>query len=426
MYFCMNFAYHQSFCEKFAKPLTRIYLNIYNMKILKFMVIQSRRLFLLALSVSLFACSGKQQAGQQATPDYAVITLQPQKVVLTTSYPATFKGRQDVEIRPNVSGFITKLCVDEGASVKKGQTLFVIDPVQYEEAVNVARAAVEVAKANVATAKLTADNKKELQKKNIISKYDLQMAENTLASSEAALAQANAQLVNAEKNLSYTNVISPVDGVMGKVPFRVGALVSPSIATPLTTVSDISEMFAYFSMTEKQLLDLIRQDSSSVKILERMPAVSLTTADGRMYSEKGKIETISEVIEQSTGAVSVRATFNNPRRLLRSGGTGSVILPSELNNALVVPQKATYELQDKRFVFVVGEDSKVKNTEVEIFKLDDGKSFVVTSGLNPGDKIVVEGVGTLRDGTLINPITPEAAAAKLNAATQPAAATANK
>ena len=291
--------------------------------------------------------------------------------------------------------------------------------VQYEEAVNVAKAAVEVAKANVATAELTAKNKRQLEQKNIISKFDLQTAENALASSEAALAQAKAQLTNAEKNLSYTQVTSPVNGVMGKVPFRVGSLVSPSMTTPLTTVSDISEMYAYFSMTEKQLLDLIRQDSTSSKILEKMPPVSLTTADGRPYSQQGKIETISEVIDQTTGSVSVRATFSNPQRLLRSGGTGSVIIPSQLQNVLVVPQKATYELQDKRFVFVVDADSKVKNTEVEVFKLDDGKNFVVTSGLNPGDRIVIEGVGTLRDGTQIQPITPEAAAAKIKAATQP-------
>lgn len=389
------------------------------MKIQKFMFVQSRKLFLFALSVTLFACGNQQQGRQQAVPEYAVITVEPQTVVLTSSYPTTFKGRQDVEIRPNVSGFITKLCVDEGAAVKKGEVLFVIDPVQYEEAVNVARAAVEVAKANVATSKLTADNKRELEKKKIISKYDLQMAENTLASSEAALAQANAQLVNAEKNLSYTNVTSPVNGVMGKVPFRVGALVSPSIATPLTTVSDISEMFAYFSMTEKQLLELIRQDSSSKKILERMPEVSLKTADDQLYSEKGKIETISEVIDPTTGAVSVRATFSNPQRLLRSGGTGSVIIPSELKGVLVVPQKATYELQDKRFVYVVGDDNRIKNTEVQVFKLDDGKNFVVTEGLNSGDRIVTEGVGTLRNDMQITPITPEVAAAKLKAATQP-------
>lgn len=388
------------------------------MKIENFMVMQSRRLFLLALSVSLLSCGGSRKGGQQSASDYAVMTVAPRSVVLTSSYPATFKGRQDVEIRPNVSGFITRLCVDEGSSVRKGQTLFVIDPVQYEEAVNVARAAVEVAKANVATAKLTAENKRELQTKNIISKYDLQMAENTLASAEAALAQARAQLVNAEKNLSYTNVSSPVDGVMGKVPFRVGALVSPSTTMPLTTVSDISEMYAYFSMNEKQLLQLIRQDSTSRKILEKMPAVSLAMADGVLYPEQGKIETISEVIDQTTGSVSVRATFKNPQRLLRSGGTGAVIIPSNLHDALVVPQKATYEIQDKRFVYTLQPDSTVKNVEVSIFPLDNGKEFVVTSGLTPGDRVVCEGVGTLRDGMKIIPITPEQSAAKVKAMTQ--------
>lgn len=382
------------------------------------MLIQFGRLSFLAFSMLLFACSGKQQRGQQAVPDYAVVSVEPQSVVLTSAYPATFKGRQDVEIRPNVSGFITQLCVDEGAAVKKGEVLFVIDPVQYEEAVNVARAAVKVAEANVATARLTADNKRELQKKNIISQYDLQMAENTLASAKAALAQAQAHLVNAEKNLSYTRVTSPVNGVMGTVPFRVGALVSPSMTTPLTTVSDISEIYVYFSMTEKQLLNLIRQDSSSRKILERMPSVELAMADGTRYPEKGKIETISGVIDQATGSVSIRATFKNPRQLLRSGGVGSVIIPSQLEDVIVIPQKATYELQDKRFVYVMQQDSTVLNTEVEVFKLDDGKNFVVTSGVKAGDQVVVEGVGTLRNGTRITPITPEESAARLSAATQ--------
>nr|WP_286137685.1 efflux RND transporter periplasmic adaptor subunit [Gabonibacter massiliensis] len=371
------------------------------------------------LGITFLACNNKQQSGQQAVPDYAVITVEPQDVVLTSSYPAAIRGRQDVEIRPNVSGFITKLCVDEGANVRKGQTLFIIDPVQYEEAVNVARAAVSVAEAGVATAQLTADNKRELARKNIISSYDYQMAENALASQKAALAQAEAQLVNAEKNLSYTSVVSPVDGVMGSIPFRVGALVSPTSATPLTTVSDISEMYVYFSMTEKELLDLIRQDGSSKEILERMPLVSLILADGSLYSEQGRIETISGVIDRTTGAVSVRAAFRNPRHLLRSGGTGSVVIPSTLKNALVIPQKTTYEIQDKRFVYVLQEDAKLKNTEIEVFKLNDGKNFVVTSGLKPGDKIVAEGVGTLRDGMQIKPITLEESAAKLKAMTRP-------
>ena len=355
------------------------------MKIQKSIIILSRKVILLALGVSLFACSNKQQGMQQGIPDYAVITIEPTPATLNSSYPATIQGRQDVEIRPNVSGFITKLCVDEGAVVKKGQTLFLIDPVQYEAAVNVARAAVNVAQANVSTAKLTAENKRELAKKNIISEYDLQMAENTLASQEAALAQAQAQLINAENNLSYTKVTSPSDGVVGTFPYRVGSLVSPSSATPLTTVSDISEMYVYFSMNEKQVLDMIRQaNGSTTDILNELPEVELQLADGTIYSEKGKISTLSGVIDQTTGAASIRATFKNPEQLLRSGGSGNIMIPVKNEAAIIIPQKTTYELQDKKFVFVVTDSSTVVSTEIKVLPQTDGQQYIVSSGLKPG------------------------------------------
>ena len=397
------------------------------MKIQKSIIIQSRKIMLVALGVSLFACSNKQQGMQQGVPDYAVITVEATPATLNSSYPATIRGRQDVEIRPNVSGFITKLCVDEGAVVKKGQTLFLIDPVQFEAAVNVARATVNVAEANVSTAKLTAENKRELAKKNIISEYDLQMAENTLASQEAALAQARAQLINAEKNLSYTEVTSPSDGVVGTFPYRVGSLVSPSSATPLTTVSDISEMYVYFSMNEKQILDMIRQaDGSTSGVLNGLPEVELQLADGTIYPEKGKISTLSGVIDQTTGSASIRATFKNPGQLLRSGGSGNIMIPVENEAAIIIPQKATYELQDKKFVFVVTDSSTVVSTEIKVLPQTNGQQYVVSSGLKPGDRIVTEGVGTsVRNGMKINPITPEEASARLQQATQQTAAMGN-
>lgn len=397
------------------------------MKIQKSIIILSRKVILLALGVSLFACSNKQQGMQQGIPDYAVITVEPTPATLNSSYPATIQGRQDVEIRPNVSGFITKLCVDEGAVVKKGQILFLIDPVQYEAAVNVARAAVNVAQANVSTAKLTAENKRELAKKNIISEYDLQMAENTLASQEAALAQAQAQLINAENNLSYTKVTSPSDGVVGTFPYRVGSLVSPSSATPLTTVSDISEMYVYFSMNEKQVLDMIRQaNGSTPNILNELPEVELQLADGTIYSEKGKISTLSGVIDQTTGAASIRATFKNPEQLLRSGGSGNIMIPVKNEAAIIIPQKTTYELQDKKFVFVVTDSSTVVSTEIKVLPQSNGQQYIVSSGLKPGDRIVAEGVGTsVRNGMKINPITPEQASARLQQAAQQTAAMGN-
>lgn len=387
-------------------------------KISEFMM-KPKQVTLFMLSVlMLTSCGGKKQNGMGGIPEYAVVTLQPSSAELNSSYPATIKGKQDIEIRPKVAGFITQLCVDEGSTVRKGQTLFIIDPVQYNAAVKVAEANVKVAEAGVATARLTAQNKKELEKKNIISSYDLQMAMNQLATQEAVLAQAKAQLVNARQDLSYTTITSPSNGVVGSIPFRVGSLVSSSTTTPLTTVSDISEMYVYFSMTEKQLLGMIRQDGSTKEILGNMPMVELSLADGSIYPEKGKIETLSGVINQSTGAVSIRATFPNAQFLLRSGGTGSILIPYSKTDAIIIPQKATFEVQDKKFAYVLQDDSTVKNTPVEVLSLNDGQNFVVTSGLKAGDKIVIEGVGTLKDGTQIKAITPEESAAKLKAMSQ--------
>lgn len=389
---------------------------------------KKRRLFTAHLSVaavlvmclSFTSCGKQDQNGSQMIKELAVVSVSSSNVELISSYPAVIKGKQDVEIRPQVSGFITRLAVDEGSVVRKGQTLFIIDPVQYEEAVNAARAAVNVAKANMATAELTAQNKRELAKNNIIGAYDLQMAENSLLSSKALLAQATAQLVNAEKNLSYTRVSSPSDGVVGTIPFRVGSLVSPSIVTPLTTVSDISEMYAYFSMTERQLLGFTAKGTSSKDILSTMPSVQLKLIDGTIYGDTGKVETMSGVIDQTTGSVSIRARFSNKSQILRSGGTGIVLVPAKMTDCIVIPQKATYEIQDKRFVYVVDDKSTVKSTPIEIFTLDDGQNFVVTSGLKAGDKIVVEGISSLKDGMQIKAVTPEQAAAKNSGANKPA------
>ncbi|RGN31999.1 efflux RND transporter periplasmic adaptor subunit [Bacteroides oleiciplenus] len=366
---------------------------------------KSRLILLACCCLSLFSCGqGDKTTGK--TPEFAVITVNTTTANLTNSYPATIKGKQDVEIRPMVSGFITKLHVDEGSVVRKGQVLFSIDPVQYQAAVNSAKAAVETAKAAVNTQELTVNNKRELNKKNIISDYDLQMAENQLAQTRAQLAQAEAQLVNAKNNLSYTSVTSPSDGVVGTIPYRVGSLVSPSVAIPLTTVADISEMFAYFSMTERQLLSLIHEGGSIKEILEKMPAVQLQLIDGTIYADSGRVETISGVIDQKTGSVNMRALFPNQRNILRSGGTGNVVFPNPMTDVIMIPQSATTEIQDKKFVFVVQPDNTLKNTEVQVFKLNDGKYYYVTEGLKAGDKVVIEGVQNLRDGAAISPITP--------------------
>lgn len=370
------------------------------------------------VTIGLFSCSSGQQASVNTVGEFAVVEIQPAQTHLKSTYVASIKGKQDIEIRSKVSGFITQLCVDEGSVVRKGQPLFIIDPVQYQAAVKVAEAAVKVAKANVATSRLTVENKRQLQQKNIISTYDLQLSENQLASAEAVLAQADAQLVNARNDLSYTRITSPSNGVVGSIPFRVGSLVSASTATPLTIVSDISQMYVYFSMNEKQLLGMTRQGENVKSELNKMPQVELQLADGTLYGEKGKIETLSGVIDQTTGTVTLRATFPNKDNLLRSGGTGSVLIPYVNENAIVIPQKATYEIQDKKFVYMVSDSSTVASTQIEISNLDNGSNYIVLNGLKQGDKIVVEGISSLRNGMKITAITPEESAAKVTATKQ--------
>ena len=364
------------------------------------------RLVLLACCLALLSSCGQGNKGTGSAPEIAVMEVNTTTANLTNSYPATIKGKQDVEIRPMVSGFITKLHVDEGAVVRKGQVLFTIDPVQYKAAVQTAKAAVETAKAALSTQQLTVDNKRQLNQKNIVSDYDLKMAENQLAQTRAQLAQAEAQLINAQNNLSYTEVTSPSDGVVGTIPYRVGSLVSASIATPLTTVADISEMYAYFSMTERQLLELVREGGTIKEILDKMPDVQLQLIDGTMYADSGRVETISGVIDQTTGSVNMRALFPNKRNILRSGGTGNVVFPNPLHDVIMIPQSATTEIQDKKFVFTLQPDNTLKNTEIKVFTLDDGKYYYVTEGLKKGDKIAIEGVQSLKDGEAITPITP--------------------
>lgn len=376
------------------------------------------RIAYLTLCLALVGCGNKTQI-PQASNEYAVREIKTTECNLSTSYPATIKGIQDIEIRPKVSGFITKVHVDEGDFVRRGQVLFSIDRVQYEAAVKSAEAAVRVARTAVSTQKLTVKNKKMLHEKKIISDYDMEMAENQLASAEAELASARAQLIDARNNLSFCSVTSPSDGVVGTIPYRVGSLVSSTTAEALTTVSNISKMYVYFSMTEKQLLEYTKGTDGVKGALAAIPAVSLQLADGSTYNQTGKVTNVSGVIDIATGSVSMRATFDNPQKILRSGGSGSVVFPIHMDNAILVPQKATYEIQDKHFVYVVGKDNKVKNTEITVLPQNDGTNFVVTGGLKAGERIVVEGVNTLSDGMAIKPISEaQSVANRRNSAAQ--------
>ena len=351
--------------------------------------------------------------------EYAVMTIATTDREIPINYSATIRGRQDIAIYPQVSGTIFELCVNEGQTVSKGQPLFIIDQVPYKAALQTAEANVAAAKAGVATAQLTYDSKKELYAKNVVSQYDLLTAENTLLTAKAQLAQAEAQRVNAANNLSYTVVKAPANGVVGTLPYRVGALVSASIPQPLTTVSDNSDVYVYFSMTENQLLNLTRQYGSIANTLKNMPDVRLVLNDGSVYDRTGRIESISGVIDTSTGSVQLRAVFPNADGLLHSGGAGSVIVPNIHKDCVVVPQVATFELQNKVYVYKV-EDGKATSSMIDVEKINNGREYIVKSGLTPGDVIVAEGVGLLREGTPIV-VKGQGAAAQTapEAATQP-------
>ena len=372
-----------------------------------------------ACSVVLAACGDGQPRMQ--VRDYATKVVEKESVTLPQDYSATIRGKQDIEIFPQVSGTITRVCVTEGEEVRRGQTLFVIDQVPFEAALKMADANVEAAEAAVATARLTADSKRKLFDRGVVSEFELLTAQNALATAKAQLAQMKAAQVNAANNYSYTLVKSPSDGVVGTIPFRAGALVSPQTQRPLTTVSDNSQMYVYFSMTENQLLALTRQYGSIAETLKSMPGVQLQLSDGSTYDQTGRVESISGVIDTSTGSVSLRAAFPNPNGLLHSGGAGNIILPSIYKDCIAVPQAATFELQNKVYVYKVV-DGKASSAMIDVEKISNGREYIARAGLVPGDVIVAEGVGLLREGTPIVPKGQAAAAAAAAPATDESAA----
>ena len=372
-------------------------------------------MIVLAVSASLMSSCGNKQGGLPQSNEYPVITIQSTNSEMSSSYPATIRGKQDIEIRPKISGFITKLCVDEGSVVRKGQVLFTIDNVQYRAVLNQAEASLNSAKSALATAELTYNNKKELYNQNIGGDFDLQSAANSYATAKATVAQAEAAVVSARDNLSYCNVTSPSNGVVGTIPYRVGSLVSSSMATPLTVVSNIDEMYVYFSVNEKQILEMTRA-SEGKNVIEAFPEVQLELADGSIYTQVGHVSTVSGVIDQNTGSVSVRADFANPDHLLKSGGQGNIIITRKTEGVIIIPQAATAEVQDKVFVYVLGKDNKVSYTAIEVDPQNDGQNYIVTKGLKDGDRIVTKGITKLTDGAEIKPVTEEQYAKSLEEA----------
>ena len=365
-----------------------------------------KKILMFAAAAMLMAsCGGGGGRPTFGDNEYPVVTVGTSSTQMQTTYPATIKGVQDVQISPKVQGFITQINVKEGQTVGTGQVLFVVDNVTYQAQVRQAQASVNTAQASCNTARLSFENAQKLFENKVIGDFELQSATNQYEQAKAGLSQAEASLASAKEMLSFCYVKSPASGVVGTLPFKKGALVNT--ASVLTTVSNNSSMEVYFSLTEKDALAMAQAEGGQKAAMGAMPDVQLQLADGTIYGHEGKVTKMSGVIDPATGSIQVIAVFPNPERILKSGGSGAIIIPKSNSDAIVIPQGCVSEVQNKKFVYTLGKDNKVKYTEIKVDPQTDGNNYVVTDGLKVGDKYVTNGITKLTDGMEIVPITPE-------------------
>ena len=360
---------------------------------------KNKILMFVAATMLLASCGGGGGRPNFGDNEYPVLTVGTSSTQMQTTYPATIKGVQDVQICPKVQGFITQINVKEGQTVGAGQVLFVLDNATYQAQVRQAQAQVNTAQASCNTSKLSYENSQKLFENGVIGDFELQSASNGYEQAKAALASAQATLANAKEMLSFCYVKSPASGVVGTLPYKIGTLVNTS--TVMTTVSNNSSMEVYFSLTEKDALNMTQAS------LGEFPSVQLRLADGTTYSHEGKVTKMSGVIDPATGSVQVIALFPNAEKQLKSGGSGTIVIPRSNSSAIVISQNCVSEVQNKKFIYLLGEGNKVKYSEIKVDPQNDGKTYIVTEGLKVGDKYVTNGITKLSDGMEIVPITPE-------------------
>ncbi|MBR3110918.1 MAG: efflux RND transporter periplasmic adaptor subunit [Prevotella sp.] len=360
---------------------------------------KNKILMFAAATLLLASCGGGGGRPTFGDNEYPVQAVGTSSTQMQTTYPAVIKGVQDVQICPKVQGFITQINVKEGQTVSAGQVLFVLDNATYQAQVRQAQASVNTAQASCNTSKLSYENSQKLFDNGVIGDFELKSATNSYEQAKASLSAAQATLANAQEMLSFCYVKSPASGVVGTLPYKIGTLVNTS--TVMTTVSNNSSMEVYFSLTEKDAMNMTQAS------LGEMPSVQLRLADGTIYNHEGKVTKMSGVIDAATGSVQIIALFPNTEKLLKSGGSGSIVIPKSNSSAIVISQSCVSEVQDKKFVYLLGEGNKVKYSEIKVDPQNDGKNYIVTEGLKVGDKYVTNGITKLTDGMEIVPITPE-------------------
>lgn len=333
-----------------------------------------------------------------------VITVMDTIAATYKEFSASLEGSKDIEIRPQVDGYLDKIYVDEGAYVRKGQSLFQINARPYLEQLNNAKASLATARANLATAQISIDKLTPLVKNNIVSDVRLKEAKATYDAMAASVAQAEATVQSAGINLGYTLIKAPVDGYIGRLHHKTGSLVGVNTADALTVISEIKDVYAYFSLSENDFLQFKSEFEGKTveEKIKKMPPVELVLPDGSLYQQKGTVQLATGQFDKGIGAISFRAVFPNEDRLLRSGNTGKVRIPKLRSKTLLVPQESTFEIQDKIFVFAVGDSNKVFSKPIVVSGKTAGYYFV-ESGVQAGDKIVFAGTGNLRDGMAIKP-----------------------
>ncbi|MBD2757619.1 efflux RND transporter periplasmic adaptor subunit [Spirosoma validum] len=358
---------------------------------------------ILALLIGAFlaSCSAKSEKKQEASiPTLPVIQLTKQDATLDHDYASNLEAVQNVEVRARVAGYLDKISVDEGQPVHKGQLLFQLNPTEYQVEVDRAQSSLESAVAQEESAEVEMGRVKLLVDKNVISPSELKLAKSKVETAKAGINGAKSALAKARFHVSLTSIRAPFDGVINRIPFKRGSLIEEGAL--LTSISDLREMYAYFNVSEKEYLSFIKKRLDPEKATVR--EVELLLADDSPYAYKGKIETTETEFEDNSGTIAFRATFPNPKRLLRHGATGKIRLETDVDDALLVPQKAVFEVQDKNFVYVVDAANRVKaRSFIPSSRVD--QLYIVQSGLKPGDRIVYEGIQSLKDGMKINPKT---------------------
>jgi membrane fusion protein (multidrug efflux system) len=357
--------------------------------------------------ISFYGCnSSAGNSGGYGQPMQVLPVILVSKMPATTyqEFSASLEGIKDVEIRPQVDGYLDRIYVDEGAYVRKGQSLFHINDRPYREQLNTAKAGLAAAKANLANAQINLSKIAPLVQNNVVSDVQLKSAQAAYDAAAASVAQSEAVVQSAEINVGYTLVKAPSDGYIGRIPHKTGSLVGTATTEALTVISDIKEVYAYFSFSENDFMRFKNQYAGNTveEKIKNMPPIELVLPDGSIYNHKGKVQTVAGQFDNSVGTISFRAAFPNPDRLLRSGNTGKVRIAQLLKEALIIPQEATFEIQDKVFVFVLGDSNKVASKPIVVA----GKTphyYFVDGGVQAGEKIVFPGTGNLQDGMVIQP-----------------------